>query len=258
MKTRRLAIGGISLFAAISLGIAGCGSGSGSSTTGGNDKGSTTITQLTPQERLAEAAQHINKETAKIKLESSALTADGLMDPANKKMSMTVKMSVVGQSMDMQMIVLDKDVYVKMAGLPGMGDKWMHIDGSAVKSGSTLDELFPDGDPGGVRRMLDGMVDVQPDGERGFKGTIDLTKSPTANETIKAMGDKAKVPFTARLDEQGRLVELTIDMTPVEPEAGKMTVSYSDFGVPVTIEKPAASEIIEAPAELAKSFTGGN
>ena len=77
-------------------------------------------------------------------------------------------------------------------------------------------------------------------------------QGPTRNaDSVKALGAKANaVPFTAKADDQGRLIELVIDMGAVMPSAGKMTTTYSDFGTEVRVEAPPAAEVIEMPKEM--------
>ncbi|HEX5542572.1 MAG TPA: hypothetical protein VFX60_13605 [Micromonospora sp.] len=250
MNIRRLTISGLSLFTALSLAITGCGTDSGAT---GGDKGSSNATQEKPLDVLLASAESTTKESFKMKLESSVMNAEGVMDLANDKASMTMEMGAAGESMGIKMLMLGNDMYMQMSmGIPEVDNKWMHLDTGDVKAGSMLDQVR---DPAGFKEFSDTIVEIERDGDRGFKGTMDLTKSSNADDETKAMGDKAKVPFTVRLDDQGRLVEFSMDMTAVSPEVGKLTVTYSDFGTPVSVEKPPADEIIEAPAEMTKAFT---
>ena len=55
------------------------------------------------------------------------------------------------------------------------------------------------------------------------------------------------MPFTAGLDAQGQLQELTIDLPPVNGQkAEPIDALYSDYGAPVTVQKPAAADVNEA------------
>ncbi|HEX5596423.1 MAG TPA: hypothetical protein VFX61_10450 [Micromonosporaceae bacterium] len=249
MKIRRLAIGGLSLFTALSLTISGCGTKDAPG--GGDDKGSSNATEQKPIDALLASTQAVTKESFKMKMESSVINAEGAMDLAGEKMSMSMEMGDAGESMSIKMLMLGKDMYMQMA-FPGMEDKWMHLDTSDVKSGSLLDKMR---DPAGVNEFSKTIVEIERDGDRGFKGTMDMAKAADADDETKAMGDKAKVPFTVRLDDQGRMVEFMLDMTEMSPEFGKLTVTYSDFGAPVTVEKPAADQIVDAPAEMTKALT---
>jgi hypothetical protein len=147
------------------------------------------------------------------------------------------------------------DVYMKFDGALGAvlgdkADKWMHIDAAKVPEGSPFS--MEANDPRNAAEMLAASAQVQKTGDRTFQGVLDMTKSPTADEeSLRALGDKAKaVPFTAKADQQGRLVELVIDLAAIAPSSGKMTTTYSDFGTPVSVQAPPAAEVIEMPKEM--------
>ena len=71
--------------------------------------------------------------------------------------------------------------------------------------------------------------------------------------TIQGYGNAAvNVPFTAGLDDQGRLSTLTINL----PQGKPLEVRYSDYGSPVNVSRPVASEITEAPDSLYTSLGG--
>jgi len=134
-----------------------------------------------------------------------------------------------------------------------LGDKagkWMHIDAAKVPAGSPFS--MESNDPKSAAKLIESAAQVEKTGPGRFSGVLDMTKSPTVDaDSIKALGAKANaVPFTAEADDQGRLVELVIDMAAVMPGAGKMTTTYSDFGTDVRVEAPPASEVIEMPKEM--------
>jgi hypothetical protein len=258
MMTRRLTVSGLALVTALSFGVAGCkdiGSG-GAGPAGGASATASAAPQQDPKEALAAAAGKLGKDTVKVTMKmSGGLNATGAMDPTARKAQLAMNMSASGQSLKINVVMIDKDVYLKMTGVPSMPKKWMHIDAAKVKAGSTLD-VMPEGDPAGAGKMMNTVVDVQRTGEHGFKGTLDLTKSPSANAAaLKAMGDKAKaVPFTATVDDQGRLTDMTVQMSALQPGAGDLKTTYSGFGTPVSIAKPPASQTMEAPKELLGLF----
>ena len=88
---------------------------------------------------------------------------------------------------------------------------------------------------------------MQTAGSRSYKGTLDLTKvagvTGIDKVTVDSYGAAAQnVPFTAGLDEQGRLSALTIELpavngTPTQP----LEVLYTDYGIAVTAEAPPAA-----------------
>ena len=87
--------------------------------------------------------------------------------------------------------------------------------------------------------------------------TLDLTKTTDSSidqATLTKLGDKAKsVPASVVLDDQGRLSAVTVDLNSVDPDAS-ISTTYSDYGSPVSITTPAASDTVEAPAAVYSIF----
>lgn len=257
MRTRRLAIAGLGLVAALAVGVAGCDSVAGGDSASG-DGTNTSVEQKKPIDALNEAGQKLNSETFKLEMVMpGGMEADGVVDAPNKKASMTMAVSFGGSNLKTEVIMLSKDFYVKVSGVPGAPNQWMHLDASKANADSPLGMINMN-DPSGYQAWSGALVSVEYDGERAFKGTIDLTKSPTADEaTLETLGDKAKeVPFTAKVDGEGRLVELVIDLSAIEPSLKAVKTRYFDFGTQVDVEAPPASETIEAPAELLDALSG--
>jgi hypothetical protein len=254
MKPRRLTTAGIALLAAVSLGLAGCAN---NDSTSGAESTPSATPQLEPREELAAALQKLGQDTAKVAFNMTGFTGTGAIDPAAKKMQLNGSVGVGSQAIKLDMVVLGDDVYLKMAGLPTASDKWLHIDATKLAAGNQLRQMSS-GDPIGANNLLNGVVDVQRAGEHSFQGTLDFTKSPTVTEeSLKVLGDKAKaVPFAAKTDEQGRLTELTVDMDSIQAGMGELKATYSDFGAPVNVEKPAASEVEEATDDVLRTFGG--
>jgi len=62
------------------------------------------------------------------------------------------------------------------------------------------------------------------------------------------LGDRAgAVPFTAAVDEQGRLVRYRIELASEQSEVAQLDLTYSDFGLPVSADPPAADLVGEDP-----------
>jgi len=66
-----------------------------------------------------------------------------------------------------------------------------------------------------------------------------------------------RVPFTAGLDEQGRLSELTIQLPAVNGQpAQPLEVLYTDYGIAVGDLTPDPATVVEAPANLYTTLGG--
>lgn len=251
LKTRLCAVG-VGLLAAATFALAGCSDKTPAG--GGTTPPTTSAPQADAKDAFIEAANKLNDQTVKIETKMQGvvgMTSTGQVDPAAKTASFVTDMSIAGTQMKMTMIAIDADVWMKMSGAPGMPDKWMHLAADKVKAGSTLD-LLKNGDASGAEDLASTVVEVQRDGASGFQGTMDLTKSKSLGEDmLKELGDKgAAVPFTATVDAEGRLSSMTVDMEAAVPGSGKITSTYSGFGDPVEVTKPASSEVIEMPAEI--------
>jgi hypothetical protein len=253
MRIRQL-ITGLAVLSALSLAIAGCG-GDGGST--GGAPAATSTAPANPTDELAAAARKLNDTTMKMTLASAGTNSTGSLDPKNKLGEMTMTVSAGGREQKIQIRTIGTDVYLQADGLPGTeGGKWLKIGGERL-AGSSFD-VFPENDPAGTQRILNALSDIKKDGPGKFSGTIDLTKTSTNAAAAATLGEKFKaLPFTATVDDQGRLTGTTIDVTPAEPSAGKTTATYSDFGSAVTVEAPPAGDTVPAPDDVVKMLTGG-
>jgi hypothetical protein len=253
MNTRRLATTGAALVAALGLALTGCGTNGTSETPAGNGSGEAAAPSSAPadaREELSAAALKLNEDTVRVEIESSVLSGGGVLDPKARQADMTMKMGGAGS---FRMLMVGNDGYLKYDGVPGMPDKWLHLDSAALGQAG----LMPDGDPGGAKQLIAGVVEVEKKGDREFSGVLDYAKAKPGDKAVEQMGEKARaVPFTARVDDQGRLVELVVDTSVLHESLGKMTTSYSDFGTKVEISKPPAGETQEAPASLLESLGG--
>jgi hypothetical protein len=258
MRIRRLTIAVAALTAAI--GLSGCGPEQNTAAGGaGPAAAESAATPADPAAELAAAAAKLTEDSLKVKTSMAAgLNAEGVADKAGEQMDMTMTIgdgSGDEAAMTVDLRKIGTDVYMKFDGALGAflgdrADKWMHIDAAKVPADSPFS--MEANDPRNAAEMLGASARVQKTGDRTFSGVLDMTKSPTADEeSLKALGDKATaVPFTATADEQGRLVELVIDVAAIAPGSGKMTTTYSDFGTPVSVTAPPASEVIEMPKEM--------
>jgi hypothetical protein len=253
MRNRRLAIAGLALVAA--LGLTGCGP-SDSAGGSGTPAAEQTSAPADPAAELAAAATKLSGESLKIKLESAGLNAEGIASADGTQMDMTMKLGLGGSDDSaMKMRKVGDDLYIKMGGALGKAigadaDKWMHVDASKLSPDHPF--AMNGGNPKDASKMIAATTNVEKTGEGAYKGVLDMTKTPNANQkSMETLGEKAKaVPFTAKVDAEGRLTELVIDADAMMPGAGKMTTAYYDFGTPVSVKAPAAKDVKEMPKAL--------
>lgn len=204
-----------------------------------------------PRAALRAAARKLGEQPLRFSMEmGTVMSASGLMDPQARKGDMRMEIKA-GEPMKIRMITIAGDLYFRYSGkaAAAMGDTWLRVDGRKVPAGSGMD-LMPEGDPAGANKLMTGLAEVRSDGPGRFAGTLDASKSATANkDALKAFGDKAKnVPFTAEVDQQGRLTRIALDMSTLSPMMPQMVTRYTDFGTPVKVTRPANAK--EMPAEL--------
>jgi hypothetical protein len=181
---------------------------------------------------------------------------EGATDPANKSSKSSMTISQAGKPTDYQQLMVGNDLYLKMkVDLPGIDpNKWMHLD---ISKSETLKKLGlgDAADPTNTKSLPEAIVTAQKAGDDRYTGTMDVTKrlnsSALTGELAKQMGDAAKkVPFEVTLKD-GYPTAVTISM-PAAGEVPKSTtkLTFTDFGRPVAIAKPATTEIQEAPSAL--------
>ncbi|WP_432968576.1 hypothetical protein [Dactylosporangium sp. CA-233914] len=229
--------------------------------------GASTSVQVSPSADAKTELADAFKKVSGVPLAYTATTETGTVssakltgssDPANKANSGKMTITAQSQNIDAEVIVVGTDLYLKMGlPLPGVDPKkWMYIDGS--KTSLSKLGLNPD-DPANIKGINDALVTVEKTGAGAYKGTLDLTKRnlPASSAAlIQQMGAAAKsVPFEASVGADGYLTSMKMTM----PAAGQVPATssvstFSDFGKPVTITKPAAAEVQPAPAALLAQF----
>ena len=91
-------------------------------------------------------------------------------------------------------------------------------------------------DPAGSATLTKGITEVQKTAEGSYTGKLDASAATDSSaldaDTVKALGAQAKaLPFTAKLDAQGRLTELVISVPAAgETKAHDIKVTYADYG----------------------------
>jgi hypothetical protein len=249
LKQRLFATGAAAL-AVVTFALTGC---AGKTTPNANENQppATSAPALSAKEAFISAVKKLNAASSKADITmdgAASMKGTALNDPAANKYHVTNEVSLMGTAIKTEMISIKDELWVRLVGMPGgvVPDKWMHVPADKVTEGGSLDI----GD--NQAKLESAAVAVERDGETGFKGTIDITKTGQApGEIVAQLGDKAKsVPFTAKVDAQGRLTSIVVDMTAVVPGAGKLTTTYSGFGEPVTVSAPPAAEVVEMSAEL--------
>lgn len=138
--------------------------------------------------------------------------------------------------------------------------KYQHLDQSRIKGNRALGFDFDKLDPAGSAVLTQGVTEVHQTGDGTYAGTLDVSKAAEAGSLdpalITALGAQAQsVPFTARVDAQGRLSELVMRVPAAGQNAAQeITITYADYGNATPARKPPADQVVEAPPELYNLF----
>jgi hypothetical protein len=175
----------------------------------------------------------------------------------------TATLNITGSSADITIktLLVGQDLYAQVPGITKAGT-WTHLDIAKLPAGANIGLRPGQIDPAHTAQLLSSTTDVQQIDARSFKGSLDLTKATGITGidqvTVDSLGTNAQnVPFTAGLDDQGRLSALTIQLPAVKGQQSQpLEVLYTDYGTKVDAQRPAASEITEAPANLYTTLGG--
>lgn len=267
MRTRRLAGLGLSVLATVALGVAGC--------TADTNATAGAVASQTPSapassgaadpaaaSALGSAAAALSTTSFKISMTAGpGVRLTGVVDAPHTTGNASLNLTGPNAELQVSTRLIGQDMYVQVPGITKAGT-WTHLDVSRLPEGANVGLRPGQIDPANTAQLLSSTTDVQQVDGRSYQGTLDLTKvagiTGVDKVTVDSWGTAAnKVPFTAVLDEQGRLSTLTIQLPATNGRQSQpLEVRYTDYGTPVQVQRPAAAEITEAPASLYRSLGG--
>ncbi|MET7945877.1 hypothetical protein [Micromonospora sp. NPDC005324] len=201
---------------------------------------------------LKAAAAKADEQPYKLTVGTGGTDGDAtvlLWDPKAKRGLETTSLKVPTGVVKIERLTTGPDVYVRVTApdrrVPVWdGKTWWHVGAPgapAAKQGLDNTRLASTlGTPAGVRST----------GEREYAGTLDLRQSGAVlgSGVGRVLGERAgAVPFTAAVDEQGRLVRYRIELASEQSQTAQLDLTYSDFGLPVSADPPAADLVGEDP-----------
>jgi hypothetical protein len=225
------------------------------------------------KQALLASTREISNGNFRFTMSGAGSTAEGQVhEPSQSaEMRVTVGKPTDDLYMKLDLIHYKPDSWVKVdlggttaGSLPGVQKlnlgKYQHLDQTRIKGNRNLGFDFDKVDPAGSEVLTQGITEVRQTGEGAYAGTIDVSKAAEAGSVdptvITALGAQAKsVPFTAKLDPQGRLSEMVIQIPAAgQTKAQDIRITYSDYGSATAAQKPPAAQVVEAPAELYTLF----
>ncbi|MEV0939723.1 hypothetical protein [Micromonospora wenchangensis] len=207
----------------------------------------------TPAAVLAAAAQRVDQQSYRLDLGDGGTGGDVttlVWDPKGRRGRETTTLAVANGKVVIERLVTGTDVYVKVTApdrrVPVWdGRTWWHL-GTAEAAAAKRTGL----DNTRLASTLGTATEVRATGERAYAGTLDLRRSTEVlgDGVGGVLGERAAaVPFTATVDAQGRLVHYRIELSGEQGKVSALDLTYADFGLPVSADKPAAGLIGEDP-----------
>ncbi|MPY78684.1 MAG: hypothetical protein GEV04_09330 [Actinophytocola sp.] len=277
MRTTVIAAGSLAL--ALTLGACGGESTGGTATAG---KTFTDAASLVSAAKESTSEKKSANFTMDMDMGPVTATADGqgLFDGENSQMAMTMSMdmSAAGMgTMNMEIRMLDNVMYVKLpSGMPGANPAkpWTKMDLADMSAAGGMDmgQLMEQNDPTKALEMLKGSGEItgteetQVNGEPATKYTVNVDFAKLMSQYGGGMGQLGDmrglkidtIPVEAWINAENLPVRFKMDMSEIMNQAAKssgqmpkgvnfdgahITMTYSDWGTPVSIEAPPASQI---------------
>jgi hypothetical protein len=266
MRTRRFTGPALGVLAVIAFGASGCNAedtgtpGAGAGTP--SPPASSAAADPAAAAALGQAAATLGTTSFKVTLTAGpSLTMNGTVDAPNGRGAAEVVATGPNTDLTVQTRLDGEDLFVQVPGVTKAGT-WTRIDVARLPEGANVGLRPGQIDPVNTAQLLNSTTDVRQSGSRSYEGTLDLTKvagvAGVDKVTVDGYGTAAQqVPFTAGLDEQGRLSALTIELPPVNgQQAAPIEVLYTDYGLPVESLRPDPSTVVEAPESLYTTLSG--
>ncbi|MCW3838752.1 hypothetical protein ONA70_01390 [Micromonospora yasonensis] len=225
------------------------------------------------KQALLNSTNAIRDGNFRFTMSGAGSTAEGQVhEPSQSaEMRMTIGDPSSDLMMKLDLIHAKPDSWVKLelggkaaSSVPGAQKlnlgKYQHLDQTRIKGNRALGFDFDRLDPAGSAVLTQGVTEVRQTGEGAYAGTVDISKAAEAGSldpaVITALGAQAKtVPFTAKVDPQGRLSELVLQVPAAGQAAAQdIKITYSDYGNATAAQKPPADQVVEAPPEFYNLF----
>ncbi|MET8906800.1 hypothetical protein [Micromonospora sp. NPDC004551] len=225
------------------------------------------------KQALLDSTNAIRDGNFRFTMSGAGSTAEGQVhEPTQSaEMRMTIGDPSSDLMMKLDLVHYKPDSWVKLelggkaaASVPGLKNlnlgKYQHLDQTRIQGNRALGFDFDKLDPAGSAVLTQGVTEVRQTGEGAYAGTVDVSKAAEAGSldpaVITALGAQAQsVPFTAKVDPQGRLSELVLQIPAAGQSAAQdVKITYTDYGNAAAAQKPPADQVVEAPAEFYNLF----
>ncbi|RZU73286.1 hypothetical protein EV384_1687 [Micromonospora kangleipakensis] len=225
------------------------------------------------KQALLNSTNEIRNGNFRFTMSGAGSTAEGQVHEPSQSAEMRVTIGDPSSDLMMKLDLIhfkpDSWVKVELGGrsassVPGVQKlnlgKYQHLDQTRIKGNRALGFDFEKVDPAGSEVLTQGITEVRQTGDGMYAGTLDVSRAAEAGSVdptvITALGAQAKsVPFTAKLDPQGRLSEMVVQVPAAGQSAAQdIKITYSDYGNAAAAQKPPADQVVEAPPEFYNLF----
>jgi hypothetical protein len=183
--------------------------------------------------------------TVQSDLDDGSLSGTGAADPGAQTMTSTVTVNDKYPS-KIEKIQIGNQIWER--DLRQNASAWLHIDQSKLPKDDK--RLVNPADPIGLANLTPAIGSV----EKGSGPGQYLGKFYPARAGLLPLGAPdltclctALAPFTATVDEQGRVTSLSFTIDQTGAKTLKMTTTMAGFDQPVRVVKPTKGRIVEAP-----------
>jgi hypothetical protein len=225
--------------------------------------------------QAANSARLTIQNTGEIAGQTVKGDGSGIVQFKPAKAGVNVKMSLAGQTLEVDEVLNGTTMYMKlpkeaMAGVPG-GKSWIKLDLDKATGGAVSGAMSASQDPASQLKLLSALAGVKEvgkdklDGEQTthYHGELDyrqVAKSgpqdlrKAAELALKVM-ENPTIPVDVWIDDAGRVrrqrLELNTKAVSGSPaQKQTMTIGYSDFGVDASgIKAPSDADAYDATAE---------
>jgi hypothetical protein len=257
VKHRRITAIGLGAVAVASLAVSAC------SSSASNSTGAPASPSVAPAVALTNAIAGLKNQGFNLKIDLSGLSGNGSIDPSHSAGTVEVKGSEQGVTADIAFTQIGSDMWAKvdlgaLSSQIGLDPtKWMKLDGSKLTGDQSKPfDLSGSGDAFDLADLVKSVSNVKQTDATHLSGTVDLTAatglSAPGSDTLGKAGAAAKAtPFTATLDDKGRLTELKVNGASSDLSAD---FQFSDFGSPDRVTPPPSSDVVPAPDAIYQFF----
>jgi LppX_LprAFG lipoprotein len=263
---RRAAI----LLAFAPLVVAACGSGSDSTSSGPKLSPAAYVVKAAKKSSTA-PSEHVKMQaTASVQGQEFDITGTGDFDNTNHQGTMTAHASVGGIDLQIDEILAGTTIYMKSplfaAALPA-GKTWLKLDLEKFGKANGIDfSSLLSQNPAQAFSQLQASGQVTEVGEETlygaptihYRGRIDISKVPQGAR-IQALTKAKYGPYNVWVGkDDGYVHQVTTSYSYVTPGAARqtatVTTTFSDFGKDVTVDVPAAADVVDATAQSLKGL----